>query len=622
MAIDTDCPMVHSSDHFTAIPIQEVREMAVKPRFAGIQQNVSRTVTFVPVFCFAALMVSGSAWAGAVAPQPRSGEPLEGLTQDELVRFQLGKAAFEHTFSEPEGLGPIFNKQSCGNCHNNRVGGTGSQAVTRFGRTDKGVFDPLAELGGSLLQVNHIQSMPTECAEVVPPVPDVANVVSQRVTNGAMAFGLVEAIPDAAIEAVHDAQPLAQQGTIHYVYPFETPKTERVGRFGWKAQVATVLTFSADAAQNELGLSNRFVPFDNAPNGNQACLDQYDLVADPEDGPEGGVPGAPHFIDRVTDFQRFLSQPPQTPKSGMSGEALFTNPIASGGLGCAVCHTPSYTTSNDPGLEDAIRNKAIRPYSDWMLHYMGQTGDFIVQGAGIEGFVKTPPLWNLRKRDPMWHDGRFVAGTLSTRVNAAINAHNDPPIQGSQGKDSALAFAALSQEDKDKVIAFLDSLGRREFDMADSLSDEINIDDFIGFADCYTGAGVNYARPASAMDHPCAVSDIDQDADVDLDDFDSFMLVYTGARRDCNGNGIVDLRDILTGVSTDADSDGLPDSCEPTCDQDLNGTGTVNVDDLLGVINQWGNCPSTPAPCGADVNLDEVVNVDDLLSIINGWGPC
>src|SRR5690606_1583781 len=149
----------------------------------------------------------------------------------------------------------------------------------------------------------------------------------------------------------------------------------RAGRFGWKAQVATVLTFSADAAQNEMGLSNRFLPFDNAPNGDLDLLALCDTVPEPEDGPdEEGL----HFIDRITDFQRYIAPPPQTPKSGMTGEAIFIS------IGCAKCHIPEWTTRNDGDLEDAIRGKTIKPYSDFLLHDMGELGDGIVQGDAME----------------------------------------------------------------------------------------------------------------------------------------------------------------------------------------------------------------------------------------------
>jgi hypothetical protein len=102
---------------------------------------------------------------------------------------------------------------------------------------------------------------------------------------------------------------------------------------------------------------------------------------------------------------------------------------------------------------------------------------------------------------------------------------------------------------------------------------------------------------------------------------------------DCNENGVPDSCDIASGVSLDEDADGIPDECQKppvSCAADISpfpdGDGVVDVDDLLVVINGWGDCPVPPIPCQADVAPlgagDGVVDVDDLLVIINGWGPC
>lgn len=579
-------------------------------RLALHNSRLAKAVTIiVPVFCLTIGVHVSSTLAGSppppIVPQVKRGAPLPGLTPEQLSRFHIGAAHYDHTLTDVEGLGPIFNKQSCSNCHNNPFGGAGSQDVTRFGLATKEGFDPMEKQGGSLLQQLAISE---DCAEVLPDDPDL--VTQQRVTNGSLGYGLIESIPDAAILAVRDAQPLNQRGMAHIVSPVApVPCGPRVvGRFGWKAQVSTILTFSADASLMEMGLTNRFFGQENAPNGDHVRLAECDLVPDPEDGPdEEGF----DFIDRVTDFQRFISGPPQTPRAGMSGEAKFNQ------IGCNVCHTSSFTTHDCKDLEGVLRNQTIRPYSDFLLHYMGQFGDPIVQGEAYEQWVRTPVLWGLYKRDPMWHDGSIAASgknAFAVQVNNAILRHDDG-VGLSQGRFAAIAYAGLSQDDKNNLIAFLQSLGRIEFDA--DMNEVINVVDFQSLSPCAAGAGGPYDA-----DHPCAIHDIDQDGFVNAADFESFLLVYQGPRRDCNQNGVVDLLDIINGAA-DANNNGIPDSCEPTCNADIVGGGVVNVDDLLALLQGWGPCPPPgPLPCAADLNLDSLVNVDDLLQLLAGWGQC
>jgi len=477
------------------------------------------------------------------------GQPLSGLTPTELARFNAGKSDFTRSFQVSEGLGPIFNQQNCASCHNNPIGGSGTQGVFRFGFYDaKGIgWDPLDSLGGSLLQVGAIN---IACQETVPPQ---ANTLAKRVTPSVLGGGLVEAIADADI-AIRETSPPSPNvsGRARMVVPLETPGGAlRVGRMGWKAQVATLLTFSGDAAMNELGITNQLVPTENAPNGNAALLAQYDTVADPEDVPNGS---GTRFIDRVTDFQRFLAAPPQTPRSGMAGEALFNS------VGCVHCHTAQYTTRNDPSLETAIHNKVIKPYSDFLVHDMGGAADFIGDGSVDVQELKTPPLWGIRVRDPMWHDGRVAGGTFASRISAVVAEHAAP---ASEARPSALAFQALSPADQTKVIAFLDSLGRAEFDSnGDNIRDQVDLAAFRAAQ----GGG-----PYTA-DSPQAVFDFDQDSDVDAVDLANFALVYEG---DCNANGTNDLQDVLSGTSSDVNGNLIADECE-FCQTDL-GFGGAGV---------------------------------------------
>lgn len=490
----------------------------------------------------------------AQAPQPKMGAPLSGLTSAQLQRFTAGRIDFSRPIQVNEGLGPIFNQTSCASCHNNPIGGPGSIKVFRFGYDDGlGNFDPLTALGGTLLQG---QTINIACSEVIPPQ---ANVVAQRATPSALGLGLIEAIADADIasRAANPPSPTVS-GRVHWVRELENPTGPlRAGRMGWKAQLATSLSFAADATQNELGLTNRLLPTENAPNGNVALLVQYDTVPDPEDGPDAQ---GRHFIDRINDFQRYLAAPPQTPRSGMSGEAIFNQ------VGCAHCHVSTFTTRNDPVLEPPLRNQVIKPYTDFLLHDMGGAADFIGDGAADGQELRTPSLWGVRNRIPLWHDGRVNGGTLSARIlgpGGVVELHN---AIGSEAQTSAQAFFLLPAADQNRVVAFLDSLGRAEFDgNGDNVRDRLDLPGFLA-----ARAGGPWSP-----DSPAAVYDFDQNGFVNQIDLQAFALVY---EEDCNSNGTSDLDDILSGRSGDANENLIPDECE-TCQTNLGfaGAGTLQL---------------------------------------------
>ncbi len=527
------------------------------------------------------LFVSLAAPLLAQAPQPKMGDPLDGLTAAQLQAFADGRVDFSTPLTVAEGLGPIFNQVSCANCHNNPVGGPGGTKVTRFGYDDgKGSFDPLVGLGGSLLQSGAIVPAAVES------IPAASNVTAQRVTPSALGAGLIEALDDADIVANEASPPSSSvSGRVHWVQPLEDPTGPlRAGRMGWKAQIATVLTFAGDAALNEMGLTNRLIPTENAPNGNLALLAQHDAVPDPEDGPDAN---GLDFIDRITNFQRYLAAPPQTPKSGMSGEAIFDN------VGCADCHVAAWTTRDDPNLEPALRDQTIQPYSDFLLHDMGVAADFIEDGGATAQELRTPTLWGVRTRNALWHDGRVVGGTLQTRILGSGGIIDLHASLGSESRPSALAFQALPAADQLAVIAFLDSLGRAEFDWdGDNDRDEVDLAAFVAAM----GGG-----PYTA-DDPEAVFDINQDGVVDVLDRDAFALVY---EVDCNNNGVNDLADVVTGGFDDANQNLIPDGCEH-CQVDLGfaGAGTLRLDvcgDDLTVAGSRASFQLVDGPANAPV---------------------
>jgi len=454
-----------------------------------------------------ALALGAAALGGASAaqePQPLMGQPVRGLTPVQAALFEEGLAAFTAPVLPSEGAGPIFNELTCAGCHNvPAIGGFGGRRVTRFGiaATSTSPFQALEGLGGTLLQD---QSFSIPCRETV---PSQANHTALRGTPILFGAGLVEAIVDGELVARANQQPAGLVGRVHSVIPLETPGgPRRVGRYGWKGSIATVDSFSIDAALNEMGLTSQFLPQENAPNGDLSLLAQCDTVADPED-----MPDAAGFTrtDRFTHFQRYLAAPAQTPRSGMSGEAVFE------AVGCADCHVGRYVTGQVP--EQALSGRTIQPYSDFLLHDMGALGDGIVEGEATETEMMTRPLWGLAQRPSFLHDGRSTGGTFAQNVEAAVAEH------GGTALPSAQAFAALSTAEKDLVMDFLASLGRAEFDWDTNNT----IDEFDWFFVFPLMTGPAPATPISPDDDG-AIADVDQDGDFDLVEFGKLQRVFTG----------------------------------------------------------------------------------------------
>ena len=530
--------------------------------------------------------------AGGVTLQPRAGDPLRGLTKQQTARFLEGQVAYQTPWGAATGLGPVMNKSNCASCHSNPLGGWGSIATTRFGMDEKGEFVELG--GGSLLQILAVSD---PCREILPLE---STVVATRMTNASMAYGLIEAIPDAAIAANADdadADGDGVSGRVHWVLPLESSPSSplRAGRFGWKSQVATVLSFSGDATRNELGVTNALIPSESAPNGDETLLGSCDSVADPEDIADAN---GRTFLHKVTDFQRYLAEPPQMPRAGMTGEGAFN------AIGCNKCHIAQWTTANLPTLESAVRNKVIRPYSDFLVHDMGLLADGVQDGDATELEIRTPTLWNLRTRDPMLHDGSASGGTFADRVTAAIEAHG--PF--GEAAASAAAFAALPVATREHILAFLDSLGRDEYD--------INGDRTVGFDDL---AELSSCRLQASFtpDSPCAVGDIDADGNIDSVDLDGVLLALAregvDVSLDCDNDGTSNIAEIFLGAP-DADFNGVPDNCV-ACPADLNGDGSVGGADLAALLNSWGSATN-------DLTGDGVVNGADLASLLNSWGGC
>src|SRR5262249_15627499 len=258
------------------------------------------------------------------------------LTSAQLADFNAGLAEFSDVETIADGLGPVFNGKSCAECHAvPSTGGSepnlGVARETRISRVFNGRVDPLAgsaaiDRGGQLLQQRAIQLQGCQLnGEVVPPE---ATIVSLRLTTPLFGAGLMEAIPDRTILGNQ-----SNGGRANFVLNPDTGATE-LGRFGWKAQVATLHQFAGDAYLNEMGITHPGFPQENSPQG-QPIPPGCDTVADPEDNGSG--------VTAFTNFMRFLAPAPRGPITSQvqRGEQVFSQ------IGCATCHVPTMMTDNN-----------------------------------------------------------------------------------------------------------------------------------------------------------------------------------------------------------------------------------------------------------------------------------
>ncbi|MEI8088381.1 MAG: di-heme oxidoredictase family protein [Opitutaceae bacterium] len=362
------------------------------------------------------------------------GSPLRELTNKQLSAFVDGRASFSSTETVADGIGPIFNDTSCVACHDaGGVGGASARTVTRFGRNVNGVFDPMDAQGGSLLQERAIDPAVREV------VPKEATVIARRLTTPLYGAGLIEAInPLEILLGTVRPKPAGIKGKVALVKDVVSGNF-MLGRFGWKAQVATLLAFAGDAYVNEMGITNRYFPTENAPNGNKALLARFDKVADVEDkiNPVDGKAD----IDRLADFMRLLAPPEQLElrsDAAEAGQRLFSK------LECSACHVASMTTI--PNKIEALSEKKVMLYSDLLLHDMGALGDGIEQGSAGVRDMRTAPLWGLRSRPAYLHDGRAAT------VEAAILAHDG------EAANARKLYAAATAAERSALLEFLKTL--------------------------------------------------------------------------------------------------------------------------------------------------------------------
>ena len=380
-----------------------------------------------------------------LSENPGSQSKGNGLVDD--ATFSATQAVFEESDGVDKGLGPIYNARSCAECHQNPVTGGGSQvAEFRIGHRDRsGNFvNPNITInrGQTVVPNRSLVNDRAICAEAQERAPGGENIRTFRMSVNVLGDDFVEAIDDNTLKNIAAAQPGQSGGRIRgefILVPIaEAQGTTRVGRFGWKDQHASLLSFAGDAYLNEQGITSRLNPTD----ATTVCK----TTTDPEDDEND--------IDQFATFMRGTKAPPvdatllATPDA-QAGQQIFFK------IGCSTCHVASITTvptgtALNGGtfiVPDALGNKVIHPFSDFLLHNLG-TGDGIVQNGPQDtaNKMRTAPLWGMRTRDRLMHDG------LSTSRTDAIERHNG------EGTDARRRFEFLTDQQRSQLITFLNSL--------------------------------------------------------------------------------------------------------------------------------------------------------------------
>ncbi len=423
-------------------------------------------------------------------PGPRAGlagagAPLTGLTVNEILAFNIGKEDFGEEEGVADGLGPRMNLDGCGGCHSQpAIGGTSPALNPQVAFASKesatNVVPSFLSLGGPIREARFVAKPDgspdggvqalftiTGRSDATPDChiaqPDFAAAVAAhnvifRIPTPVFGAGLMEQIPDRAILANQASHAQAKQklGIRGHANRSAPPQgvsglgnsngnDGTISRFGWKAQNKSMLLFSGEAYNVEMGISNDL--FQTERDETDAC--QY--VATPNsvtDLAAATLQEGLSSIEKFANFMRFLAAPvPSTDSPGgaasiASGKALFTD------VGCALCHTPTLRTGQATVV--ALGNQDVNLFSDLLVHDMGEgLADGITQGTATGREFRTAPLWGLGQRLFFLHDGR------TSDLQAAVQQHAS---SGSEANATVSRFNALSDAEEQDLLNFLRSL--------------------------------------------------------------------------------------------------------------------------------------------------------------------
>jgi CxxC motif-containing protein (DUF1111 family) len=408
-----------------------------------------------------------------------AGGPLPGLTANQLAFFDQGKDDFEEVEEVADGLGPTMNLDSCGGCHAQPASGGTSPKVnpqvafaTKRGADNKlpafirlngpvrearFVKNPDGSPDGGVHAIFTIQGR-DDAPGCVLGQPDFAkelfnrNVIF-RIPTPVFGAGLIEEITDTTILINRSRDSSTKSALGISGRPNRNGNDGTISRFGWKAQNQSLVIFSGEAYNVEMGITNELFQSerDQTPSCQFATVPNDVQNTDAADNAAtrlAAALAATNAVSNFGNFQRFLAPPkpdPDTPGGVNSigrGKSLFSS------IGCALCHTPSMRTGN--ATVEALRFQTANLYSDLLLHDMGVgLADNVSQGAATGREFRTAPLWGLGQRVFFLHDGR------SDDLKDAIREHSST---GSEANAVISKFNGLSEFQKQDLLNFLRSL--------------------------------------------------------------------------------------------------------------------------------------------------------------------
>src|SRR5436190_8403748 len=371
---------------------------------------------------------------------PSLGRPLPGLSPAQRRQFEVGRVVFQTEFTPETGLGPLFNAVGCGSCHEEPVvGGGGSNAeeggedievhATAFhAGSETAQCNDLAAVGGQVIQKQLTPAYSEYTHLTSEPIPAAATDSGHRTTPDLFGFGLLDAVPDGEILALAD--PDDRNGDGISGRPNRTADG-RLGRFGRKAQAATLREFNIDAFVMEMGVTN-------PGNQTEQTVGGEPLPAGVDPLPEPEITA--EQFDAADAFVRFLAPPTRAPLGilGTQGALVFRK------VGCASCHVPTLVTGANPVR--ALSFKVVPAFTDLLLHDMGPDLADICLGQAERSEFRTEPLMGLRFATAYLHDGR------ATTIRQAIELH-DGEARGARER-----FGRLTPFEKFVLLRFLKRL--------------------------------------------------------------------------------------------------------------------------------------------------------------------